>query len=83
MKKRRFAKYHFVTIVALVSVLAVFMLGAPVISAEKEVRLAVTDIEGLEMLQREFGLFKDLLIKYSGYQVKFFPVPTVLPPLRL
>lgn len=75
MKKLRLPKNHFGTIVVLMSALAIFILGAPVNSAEKEVRLAVTDVEGLEMLQREFGAFRDLLSKYSGYQVKFFPVP--------
>jgi hypothetical protein len=49
-----------------VNVLAVLILGALVNSAENEIRLAVTDIEGLEMLRREFGAFRDLLNKYSG-----------------
>lgn len=49
--------------------------SADLSAAEKEIRMAVTDIEGLEMLQREFGAFKDLLSIYSGYDIKFFPVP--------
>ena len=45
-------------------------------AAEKSaIRLAVTDIEGLEMLQREFGAFKDILAGKLGKEVKFYPVP--------
>ncbi len=45
-------------------------------AAEKSaIRLAVTDIEGLEMLQREFGAFKDILANKLGKEVKFYPVP--------
>lgn len=38
------------------------------------VRFAVTDIAGLENLQREFGAFKSELEKATGYDVAFFPV---------
>jgi phosphonate transport system substrate-binding protein len=38
------------------------------------VRLAVTDLQGLEELQREFGAFKDELEKQSGLKVEFFAV---------
>jgi hypothetical protein len=30
------------------------------------IRLAVTDVEGFEQLQREFGAFRDVLSKNSG-----------------
>ncbi|MCF8055950.1 MAG: PhnD/SsuA/transferrin family substrate-binding protein [Desulfocapsa sp.] len=43
--------------------------------AGEKLRLAITDIEGLEMLQREFGAFRDLLSKNLGMEVEFFPVP--------
>lgn len=38
------------------------------------VRMAVTDLQGLEELQREFGDFKEKLAKSSGYDIEFFPV---------
>ncbi|MGD9214972.1 MAG: PhnD/SsuA/transferrin family substrate-binding protein [Desulfobacteraceae bacterium] len=37
--------------------------------------IAVTDIEGLEMLQREFGAFKDLLSEKLESEIDFYPVP--------
>ena len=61
----------------LLIVLSLLLLGVPTHSmASKEtMRLAVTDIEGLEMLQREFGQFKDILEQKLGMDVEFFPVP--------
>lgn len=44
-------------------------------AGSKTIRMAVTDIEGLEMLQREFGTFKDILSSKLGMDVQFFPVP--------
>ena len=38
------------------------------------VRLAVTDLQGLEELQREFGAFKAEFEKQSGLKVDFFAV---------
>jgi phosphonate transport system substrate-binding protein len=38
------------------------------------VRLAVTDLQGLEELQREFGAFKDEFEKQSGLKLDFFAV---------
>ena len=38
------------------------------------VRLAVTDIEGLEALQQEFGAFEKALEKSSGLDIQLFPV---------
>jgi len=49
-------------------------LSASVASAADTVRFAVTDIEGLENLQREFGAFRDKLEGFTGYEIKFFPV---------
>ncbi|MDZ4268248.1 MAG: phosphate/phosphite/phosphonate ABC transporter substrate-binding protein [Mycobacterium sp.] len=37
-------------------------------------RLAVTDLQGLEELQREFGAFKDEFEKQSGMKLDFFAV---------
>lgn len=49
-------------------------LSAPVANAADTVRFAVTDIEGLENLQREFGQFRDKLSAHTGYEIDFFPV---------
>ena len=38
------------------------------------VRFAVTDIEGLETLQQEFGAFEEALEKSSGLEIELFPV---------
>ena len=38
-------------------------------------RMVVTDLEGLEQLQREFGAFRDLLSEKLGMKVEFYPVP--------
>ncbi|MBA1273352.1 phosphate/phosphite/phosphonate ABC transporter substrate-binding protein [Pseudomonas azotifigens] len=38
------------------------------------VKLAVTDLVGLEELQREFGAFKNELAKVTGYEIEFLPV---------
>ena len=38
------------------------------------IRFAVTDLQGLEELQREFGAFADLLEETSGRQIEFFAV---------
>lgn len=38
------------------------------------IRLAVTDLVGLEELQREFGAFRDTLEEVTGYDIEFLPV---------
>ncbi len=55
---------------------ALALLAAPVASATagEKIRLAVTDIDGLETLQKEMGPFKDAFEKASGLSVEFFPV---------
>lgn len=42
--------------------------------AKQTYRLAVTDLEGLEELQREFGKFREVLSSRTGYGFEFFPV---------
>jgi phosphonate transport system substrate-binding protein len=42
--------------------------------AQNTIRLAITDVDGLESLQREFGPFKAAFEKVSGLKVEFFPV---------
>jgi phosphonate transport system substrate-binding protein len=52
-----------------------FALCAVAASAAAEpIRMAVTDISGLEMLQAEFGAFRDALSKATGREVSFYPV---------
>jgi phosphonate transport system substrate-binding protein len=53
---------------------ALAMLAATPALAADAVRLAITDVDGLENLQREFGPFKDAFEKISGLKVEFFPV---------
>jgi phosphonate transport system substrate-binding protein len=48
---------------------------APVCAIAQEYRMAITDLEGLEQMQREFGAFRDLLSQKTGIDFKFFPVP--------
>ncbi len=42
--------------------------------AQDTIRLAITDVDGLESLQREFGPFKEAFEKVSGLKMEFFPV---------
>lgn len=55
-------------------VTATTLLGTGISQAAETIRFAVTDIAGLENLQREFGAFKTTLEKTTGYNVDFFPV---------
>lgn len=56
---------------AVALVAALFVTNA---ASAETIRFAVTDIEGLENLQREFGEFREKLEKHTGYEVDFFPV---------
>lgn len=49
-------------------------LAATSAQAEDVIRFAVTDIDGMEALQREMGPFKDAFEAASGLKVEFFPV---------
>lgn len=51
---------------------AAFAAGSAV--AQETIRFAVTDIDGLEALQKEMGPFKDAFEAASGLKVEFFPV---------
>jgi phosphonate transport system substrate-binding protein len=44
-------------------------------AAQPSVRFAVTDVDGLESLQRDFGPFKETLERNSGLKIEFFAVP--------
>lgn len=48
--------------------------AAPVAQAQDTIRFAVTDIDGLEAVQKEMGPFKDAFEAASGLKVEFFPV---------
>ena len=50
-----------------------FVLQAGTAAAET-FKLAVTDVEGLERLQLEWGAFKETLDKATGHSFEFFPV---------
>lgn len=52
---------------------AALTLSLPALAQEK-IRFAVTDVDGLESLQREFGPFKEAFEKASGLKVDFFAV---------
>ncbi|MCB9947774.1 MAG: PhnD/SsuA/transferrin family substrate-binding protein [Rhodospirillaceae bacterium] len=58
---------------AMVGAAAAVLLAATAASAET-VRFAVTDIAGLEDLQREFGGFRDTLARLTGLDIDFVPV---------
>ncbi|WP_159082490.1 PhnD/SsuA/transferrin family substrate-binding protein [Paragemmobacter aquarius] len=49
-------------------------LTAQVAVAQDTIRFAVTDIDGMEALQKEMGPFKDAFEAASGLKVEFFPV---------
>lgn len=69
-------------IVAIAFCIITFLTGAliaPQMAVAKNpntLRMVVTDLEGLEQLQREFGAFRDLLAQKLGMEVKFYPVPS-------
>jgi phosphonate transport system substrate-binding protein len=43
-------------------------------AAQTKIRFAVTDVDGLESLQREYGPFAAAFEKASGFKLDFFPV---------
>jgi phosphonate transport system substrate-binding protein len=54
---------------------AVTALGVMTANAMAEtIRFAVTDVEGMEQLQREYGGFVEELKKATGYDIEFTPV---------
>ncbi|MDP3194060.1 PhnD/SsuA/transferrin family substrate-binding protein [Tabrizicola sp.] len=54
--------------------LAIGLAAATQAAAQDTIRFAVTDIDGMEALQREMGPFKDAFEAASGLKVEFFPV---------
>jgi phosphonate transport system substrate-binding protein len=59
---------------ALFAGLAIPVVGSPAFAQTKEVTLAVTDVVGLESLQREYGPFRDVLQSKTGFKINFIPV---------
>ena len=53
--------------------LALAALSSPALAAEP-LRFAVTDVEGMEMLQQEFGPFEAKLEALTGLEVELYPV---------
>ena len=60
----------------LTALAAALVMGAFVASAQAAdtVKFAVTDIAGLEELQRELGAFKNVLQKETGLEIGFYAV---------
>jgi phosphonate transport system substrate-binding protein len=57
------------------AILAVaFVFAAPISAQADNFKLAITDVEGLERLQTEWGPFKTALEQASGHTFEFFPV---------
>jgi phosphonate transport system substrate-binding protein len=46
------------------------------VAQAQEARFAITDVVGLENLQREWGPFRDTLAAKTGLNIKFYPVPS-------
>jgi phosphonate transport system substrate-binding protein len=55
---------------------ALTVTAAPAADAADTLRLAITDLQGLEELQRDFGAFEEKLSAVTGYDFQFFPVPS-------
>lgn len=56
------------------AVAAALSLPAAGAGAAESIRFAVTDVEGLEALQREFQPFAEVLAEASGMEIEMFPV---------
>jgi phosphonate transport system substrate-binding protein len=54
--------------------IALGLMAATPVLAQETIRFAVTDIDGMEALQREMGPFKAAFEAASGLKVEFFPV---------
>ena len=55
-------------------VMALTALGASLTAQAQNVKLAITDLVGMEELQREFGPFKKELERVTKTTVEFLPV---------
>ena len=57
-----------------IALVAALSLSSTLASAAEPIRFAVTDIEGLEALQQEFGQFEKSLEEVTGLDIELFPV---------
>ena len=62
------------TMLAATAAFTLSMVAAIGAIAQDKIRFAVTDVDGMESLQREYGPFKDAFEKASGLKMDFFPV---------
>ena len=53
---------------------AAMLIATTAVQAAETLRFAVTDIVGVEMLQVEFGAFREKLAEVTGYDIEFTPV---------
>ena len=67
---------HIKTLVIHIFIVAVLVTSftATETFAQTTVHLAITDLVGLEPLEREFGAFREVLSEKSGVNIEFFPV---------
>lgn len=61
------------------AIFALSVLHVPARAANEAIHFAVTDVAGLEKLQREWTQFKNEIARLTGLSLRFFPVK----PLRL
>ena len=54
--------------------LSILLLFTASVQAKDVYNFIITDLEGLEEVQREFGPFRDLLQEKAGIKIKFYPV---------
>ena len=59
----------------LAAALAAASLALPAAAQAQDLKLAVTDVVGLENLQREYAPFQKLLSEKAGVKMELFPVP--------
>ncbi|MBD2568639.1 phosphate/phosphite/phosphonate ABC transporter substrate-binding protein [Anabaena lutea] len=72
MKRRKLLWYSLLFVVGCAS--EVNTADQLAITAPKKLRLAVTDVTGIEDLQRDFGAFRIALAEVLGIPIEFFPV---------
>ncbi|MEL6929936.1 MAG: phosphate/phosphite/phosphonate ABC transporter substrate-binding protein [Cyanobacteria bacterium J06600_6] len=72
MKRRNFITYSLLLLAGLTTA----TLSSTFVSAQKPetLRFAVTDVQGLEELQRDYEPFRDALAESLGTEIEFFPV---------
>jgi phosphonate transport system substrate-binding protein len=72
MKRRKLLWYSLLFVVGCAS--EVNTADQLAITAPKKLRFAVTDVSGMEDLQRDYGAFRSTLAEVLGIPIEFFPV---------